>query len=154
MSVEGSTYPGNTRPQQNNLGATGVSGRVDALKDTVTDALDRGKTNIAASAGAAGDSLASDVAKLREDLASVQQTLSRLAASAGGEAFKTAQSVGSAVASQVGDVASDMASSAKEQAKTLVSEVENMARRNPLGTIGATLLAGVVIGMMSRGGRG
>jgi ElaB/YqjD/DUF883 family membrane-anchored ribosome-binding protein len=47
-----------------------------------------------------------------------------------------------------------MASSAKEQAKTLVSKVENMARRNPLGTIGATLLAGVVIGMMSRGGRG
>ena len=31
--------------------------------------------------------------------------------------------------------------------------MENMARKNPLGTIGATLLVGVVIGMMSRGGR-
>ena len=154
MSVETPTYPGNARPQQNNLGATGVSGRVDALKDTVADALDRGKTNIAASASAAGDSLTTDVAKLREDLAAVQQTLSRLATSAGGEAFKTAQSVGSAVASQVGDVASDMAASAKEQAKTLLSEVEGMARRNPLGTVGATLLVGVIIGMMSRGGRG
>jgi ElaB/YqjD/DUF883 family membrane-anchored ribosome-binding protein len=154
MSAESSSFPGNSRPQQNSLGATGTSGRVDALKDDVANALDRGRANIAASASAAGDSLTADVAKLREDMAAIQQTLSKLAASAGGEAVKTAQSVGSAVASQVGDVASEMASTAKEQAKTLLSEVESMARRNPLGTVGATLLVGVIIGMMSRGGRG
>ena len=38
-----------------------------------------------------------------------------------------------------------------QQVKTFASEMENMARKNPLGTIGATLLVGVVIGMMSRG---
>jgi hypothetical protein len=35
--------------------------------------------------------------------------------------------------------------------KTFASEVETMTRRNPLGAIGATLLVGVIIGMMSRG---
>jgi ElaB/YqjD/DUF883 family membrane-anchored ribosome-binding protein len=154
MSFENSSFSGNARPQQNSLGATGTSSRVDALKDNVADALDRGRSGIAASAGTAGDSLSTEVAKLREDMAAIQQTLSKFATSAGSEAFKTAQNVGSAVASQVGDVASEMASSAKEQAKTLVSEVENMARRNPLGTVGATLLVGIIIGMMSRGGRG
>jgi ElaB/YqjD/DUF883 family membrane-anchored ribosome-binding protein len=57
------------------------------------------------------------------------------------------QDVGSAVASQVGDAAS----TAKEQIKTVASEIETMTRRNPLGAIGATLLVGVIIGMMSRG---
>ena len=109
------------------------------------------------SAHAAGDSLSQDVAKLREDMAAIQQTLTKFANEAGGEAIKTAQSVGSTVASHVseaaGDVAAgakDVAASAAEHAKTFASELEGMARRNPLGTIGATLLVGIVIGMMSR----
>ena len=60
------------------------------------------------------------------------------------------------VASQVGsttsgvtDAGSELASAAKEHAKTLVSELEVMARRNPLGS--GALLVGVIIGMMSRG---
>jgi hypothetical protein len=44
-----------------------------------------------------------------------------------------------------------MASTAKEQVKTFASELEAMARKNPLGTIAGTLVAGIVIGMMSRG---
>lgn len=134
-----------------NKGNQNTQGRVDALKDKVGDALDRGKSGIADSVHATGDSLADDMAKLRQDMATIQQTLSKFVSEAGGEAVKTAQSVGSAVASQVSEVATDMANSAKEQAKTFASEMENMARRNPLGTIGATLLVGVVIGMMSRG---
>jgi ElaB/YqjD/DUF883 family membrane-anchored ribosome-binding protein len=59
--------------------------------------------------------------------------------------------MGSAVASEVGQAASEVANVATEQAKTLLSEIEATARRNPLGTIGATLLVGVVLGMMSRG---
>ena len=62
------------------------------------------------------------------------------------------------VASQVGsttsgvtDAGSVLASAAKEHAKTLASELEGMARRNPLGTIAGALLVGVIIGMMSRG---
>ena len=117
------------------------------FKDQVTDALDRGRSGIAELADTASDNLSRDVAKLREDLAQMQKTVSKFASDAGGEAYKAVQDVGSAVASQVGDAAS----TAKEQIKTVASEIETMTRRNPLGAIGATLLVGVIIGMMSRG---
>jgi ElaB/YqjD/DUF883 family membrane-anchored ribosome-binding protein len=131
---------------------------VEELKNKVGDAVDRGKANVASSAASTGDDLAADVARLREDLVSIQKTLSAFASQAGREASKTAQDVGSAVASQagamaqqVGETASEYASAATQQAKTLASEMETMARKNPLGTIGATLVVGIVIGMMSRG---
>jgi ElaB/YqjD/DUF883 family membrane-anchored ribosome-binding protein len=130
-----------------------AQGRVDALKDKVGDTLDRAKSGIATSANAAGDSLSTDISKLREDLAAIQRTLSNFALEAGGEAVKTAQNVGSAVASHVGDAANEMASAAKAQAKTIATEVESMARNNPLQTLGVALLVGVIIGMISRRGR-
>jgi ElaB/YqjD/DUF883 family membrane-anchored ribosome-binding protein len=141
-----------------NKPSQGAGNGIETLKDKVGDALDRGKSGFADSAHAAGDSLNEDVAKLREDMAAIQKTLAKFASEAGGEAVKTAQNVGSAVASQMGDVAqqvgdtaSEYAAAATQQVKTFASEVETMARKNPLGTIGATLVVGVLIGMMSRG---
>jgi hypothetical protein len=74
------------------------------------------------------------------------------------EAAKTIRNVRQTVASQVGGAASgvadasfDLASSAKEHAGSFASELEGMARRNPLGTIAGALLIGLVIGMMTRG---
>jgi len=71
---------------------------------------------------------------------------------------KTIRDIGDTVVAQVGtaasglaDKSSELATSAKAQAKTFASELEAMARRNPLGTIAGALLVGVVIGMMSRG---
>jgi ElaB/YqjD/DUF883 family membrane-anchored ribosome-binding protein len=151
MSFEGSHGSagslGGTASKPNQAAAS----RFDALKDDVTNVLDRGRTGVVDSANTAGDNLSSDVAKLRADMASIQQTMSKFVSQAGGEAVKTAQGVGSAVASQIGDVANEMASATREQAKTFASEVEKMARANPLATVGATLLVGVIIGMMSRG---
>jgi hypothetical protein len=79
-------------------------------------------------------------------------------ASRAGETTKAIRDIGETVAAQVGtaasglaDKSSELASSAKAQAKTFASELEAMARRNPLGTIAGALLVGVVIGMMSRG---
>ena len=76
----------------------------------------------------------------------------------GGEAAKTVRSVSQTLAAQVGsaaggvaDAGSDLASSATAHAKTFASELEAMARRNPLGTIAGALLVGVIVGMMSRG---
>ena len=75
-----------------------------------------------------------------------------------GDAAKVIRDIGETVAAQVGtttsglaDKGSELASSAKAQVKTFASELEAMARRNPLGTIAGALLVGVVIGMMSRG---
>ena len=89
---------------------------VESFKDKVGDALDRGKSSLANSASTAGDSLSDDVAKLREDMAAIQKTLSKFASQAGGEAVKTAQNVGSAVASHVGDVAQQVGETASEYA--------------------------------------
>jgi ElaB/YqjD/DUF883 family membrane-anchored ribosome-binding protein len=76
----------------------------------------------------------------------------------GDEALKAARTASQTVTSQVGgatsgaiDVGSELASSAKQHAKSFASELEGMARRNPLGTIAGALVVGIVIGMMSRG---
>ena len=156
MSFEDSRTQNTARPHAGgtpNLAAQAAQSRVDTLTSDVGNALERGRSGIADSAQTAGTDLASDVGKLRADIASIQQTLAKFASQAGGEAARTAQSVGSAVASQIGDVASDVASATTAQAKTFASELENMARKNPLGTIGVTLLSGIVIGMISRGGK-
>jgi ElaB/YqjD/DUF883 family membrane-anchored ribosome-binding protein len=106
----------------------------------------------------APDGLSAEMSNLRRDVASLKDTFARLASQAGGEVAKTVRGMSQTVASQVGsttsgvtDAGSEIASAAKEHAKTLVSELEVMARRNPLGTIAGALLVGVIIGMMSRG---
>jgi len=98
------------------------------------------------------------ISQLSRDLASLKDSFAQFASQAGGEAAKAMRSMSQTVASQVGDAASgaadkgaDLAAVAKEQVKTFASELEAMARRNPLGTIAGTLVVGIVLGMMSRG---
>ena len=104
------------------------------------------------------DALGKTLSQLSRDVASLKDTFALLASQAGGTAAKTMRDMTETVASQVGDVASGvadtgsgLATSAKQQAKTFASELEAMARRNPLGTIAGTLVVGVIIGMMTRG---
>ena len=92
-----------------------------------------------------------DLNRLRRDIAGLSETVTYLAA-------KTVRSMSQMVASQVGsaasgvaDTGSELASSARDQVKTFASELEGMARRNPLGTVAGALLVGVIIGMISRG---
>jgi ElaB/YqjD/DUF883 family membrane-anchored ribosome-binding protein len=159
MSADTTTTYGSARGASSASGSSGQAAASAAnLKDSVSDAIGRGGTGIAQHAQAAGENLADDVSKLRADIASMQQTMSKFMSQAGGEAAKSARDVGQAVASQVTSATSDivqagseMATQAKDQMKTFASELENMARKNPLGTLAATLVAGVVIGMMSRG---
>ena len=106
------------------------------------------------------DGFAETLNQLSREVASLKDTFALLASQAGGEAAKAMRNMSETVASQVGDAASgvadtssDLATSAKQQAKTFASELEAMARRNPLGTIAGTLVVGVVIGMMTRGRR-
>jgi ElaB/YqjD/DUF883 family membrane-anchored ribosome-binding protein len=104
------------------------------------------------------DDLGETLNQLRRDVASLKDTFALLASQAGGEAVKTMRNMSEAVASQVGDAASgaantgsDLATSARQNAKTFASELEAMARRNPLGTIAGTLVVGIIVGMISRG---
>jgi ElaB/YqjD/DUF883 family membrane-anchored ribosome-binding protein len=96
--------------------------------------------------------------ELRQDITSLKNTLSRFASQAGDDTAKTVRGASQSLASQVGsaasgvaDMGSDLATTAKEHAKTFASEIEDMARRNPLGTLAGALVVGVVIGLMSRG---
>ncbi|MGP0091523.1 MAG: hypothetical protein ACLPKB_16420 [Xanthobacteraceae bacterium] len=139
------------------LGQT-LQNSAESLRNDVGDAIDRGRSNIAGSAHAAGDSLAEDLARLRADMTKMQETLSAFVSEIGGEAARTMSSVSHSVVKEVGSAASsiadagaEIAGSAKDQAKTLASELEATARKNPLGALAAALLAGIVIGMMTRG---
>jgi ElaB/YqjD/DUF883 family membrane-anchored ribosome-binding protein len=132
-------------------GASSFQNAAESLRDNVGDALDRGKSDLSLSADEARRAFGDDVSKLKADLLSLQKTVAGFAVEAGGTAASTAKDVGQAVASQVGSVASDAAAAATDQVKTLASELEGMARRNPLGTLAGTLAVGVVLGMMSRG---
>jgi ElaB/YqjD/DUF883 family membrane-anchored ribosome-binding protein len=120
---------------------TDLATKTSNIKDDVGNEFNKGAARIASSANEATGDLSKDMAKLKDDMAS----------NAGNEAVRTAQSIGSTVADQVSDLASQAATSAQAQAKTFASELEGMARRNPLGTIGGTLFVGIVIGMLSRG---
>jgi ElaB/YqjD/DUF883 family membrane-anchored ribosome-binding protein len=98
------------------------------------------------------------LSELRQDMASLKSTISRFASQAGDDAAKTVRGASQTLAAQVGsaasgvaDMSSDLATSAKAHAKTFASELEGMAKRNPLGTLAGALVVGVVIGMMSRG---
>src|ERR1700733_1763797 len=56
-----------------------------------------------------------------------------------------------AAVSKAGDAASEMAETATQQVKTFASELDAMAKRNPLGTIAGAVVIGVLIGFLARG---
>jgi ElaB/YqjD/DUF883 family membrane-anchored ribosome-binding protein len=96
--------------------------------------------------------------QLSRDVGSLKDSFMALASQLSDAGTKTVRNVSQTVTSQVGtaasglaDTGSDLASAAREHAKTFASELESMARRNPLGTIAGALLVGVIVGMMSRG---
>lgn len=98
-----------------------------------------------------------DLDSLRRQVTDLQNAMAKLISDAGNVAVKSAKEATSDVASQVGaaasniaDKSSEMAQAASEQAKTFASELEKMARANPLGALAGALLVGVVIGLIGR----
>lgn len=103
-------------------------------------------------------SVGDTINQLSRDVANLKDTLGHLVSQVSDRGAKAVQGMRESVASQVGsaasgmaDTGSDLVSTARGHAKTLASELEDMARRNPLGTIVGALLVGAVLGMMSRG---
>jgi hypothetical protein len=128
-------------------------GSATALKKGVANAVDQGKADIAFSVDAARVSFDEDFRKLKADLAGLQETMTRFASGAGGAAAITVKNVGHTVASHAGSAAGELAGSATDQIKTFASELEGMARRNPLRALAGTLALGVLVGMMTRSRR-
>jgi uncharacterized protein YjbJ (UPF0337 family) len=126
-------------------------------RPSVADSLTNGKEAVSAAAADAMDRAAADFKTLRNDLNSLTDTVTKFISQAGSEAAKSAREITSNVAGQVGNVAGEMAdkgahiaAATTQQAKTFATELENMARRNPLGAIAGAVIVGVLIGMMGR----
>jgi ElaB/YqjD/DUF883 family membrane-anchored ribosome-binding protein len=124
---------------------------------SVTNSLARGKDPVGAAAADAMDQAAADLKALRNDLTNLTDTVMKFISQAGNEAAKSAREITSNVAGQVGSAAADMsdkganiASATTQQAKTFAAELEDMARRNPLGAVAGAVMIGVMIGMMGR----
>lgn len=124
---------------------------------SVSDSVARGKEAIGNAATEAMNSAGSDLQSLRADINSLKDTVTKFVSEAGSEAVKSARDVTSNMTDHVGSVAGDLAgkgaeiaSAASAQAKSFASELENMARRNPLGAIAGAVVFGVLIGLMGR----
>jgi ElaB/YqjD/DUF883 family membrane-anchored ribosome-binding protein len=137
----------------NDIRRSGAGGSGSSISESVT----RGKEAIGTAASEAMNSAGSDLQSLRADLNSLKDTVAKFVSQAGNEAAKSAREVTSNVAGQVGGVASDlagkgteMASAAMDQAKSFASELEGMARRNPIGALAGAVMIGVLIGLMGR----
>ena len=126
-------------------------------RPSVGESLNRGKEALGSVATGAMADASSDLEALRNDLASLKNTLARFMTEAGGEAAKSAREVSSSMAGHVGDTASDLAdkgqrfaATAGDQAKTFAGEIEAFARRNPLGALAGAVAVGFVLGLWGR----
>ena len=129
----------------------------EATGTAISDSIARGKGAVGAAAKDAMNSAGSDLQSLQADLNGLKETVTKFMSEAAGQAAKSAREVSSHVTSRVSDVAGDLAdrgsaiaSTATEQAKTFASELESMARRNPIGAIAGAVLVGVLIGALGR----
>jgi ElaB/YqjD/DUF883 family membrane-anchored ribosome-binding protein len=135
-----------------------------AGRPSVGESLSRGKDALGNVAAGAMADASSDFEALRNDLASLKNTLTRFMTEAGGEAARSAREVSSSMAGHVGDVAghvgdkaSDLAdkgaqfaATTGEQAKGLAADLEAFARRNPLGALASAVAVGFILGLWGR----
>jgi len=144
--------------KQNETNRMGQRGEGSQFKgNSVADSVSRGKEGISSAASEAMNSAGSDLQALRDDLNSLKDTMAKFISQASGEASRSARDIASNVAGQVTDAAGDLAerganaaSAATAQAKSFASELEFMARRNPIGALAGAVVIGVLIGMMGR----
>jgi ElaB/YqjD/DUF883 family membrane-anchored ribosome-binding protein len=146
-----SHFAGGTQLKENSRNSN------EAAPAGISDSIARGKDAVGAAAKDAMKSAGSDLQSLQADLNGLKETVTKFMSEAADQAAKSAREVSTHVASRVSDVAGDladrgsaMASTATEQAKTFASEVESMARRNPIGAIAGALLVGIMIGVLGR----
>jgi ElaB/YqjD/DUF883 family membrane-anchored ribosome-binding protein len=143
-----------SRPETQSYSGPGTG---SSHQKSVGDAINRGRDGISDAANEAAKSAGPDLQAIQNDLNSLKDTLSRFMSQASTQAVKSARDATSNFAGQVGDVASDLAdrgtrvvSSAGDQAKTFASELETIARRNPLGTLAGAVAIGILIGIIGR----
>jgi ElaB/YqjD/DUF883 family membrane-anchored ribosome-binding protein len=125
----------------------------DSLRESVASSISRGKEAVSTAASDAMDTAGADLKALQSDLSELKETVAKLISRASNETTKSAREIAGQVSTAASDIAekgANVASVATDQAKTLVTELENIARRNPLGALAGAVVVGVLIGMMGR----
>ena len=128
-----------------------VPSKGDSLRESVASSISREAVGTAASD--AMETAGADLKALQSDLSDLKETVAKLVSRAGDGAAKSAREIAGQVSTAASDLAekgANVASAATDQAKTLVTELENIARRNPLGALAGAVVIGVLIGMMRR----
>lgn len=123
----------------------------------ISDTAARGRDAVSAAASDAANAAGTDLQSLQADLNRLKDTVTQFMAEAADQATRSARAMSSNVVDRVGDVAGDiaqkgsaMASTATDQAKSLASELETMARRNPIGALAGAVMVGILVGMLGR----
>jgi ElaB/YqjD/DUF883 family membrane-anchored ribosome-binding protein len=127
--------------------------KTDSLRESVASSISRGTEAVSAAASDAKDRAGADFKALQRDLSDLKETVAKLVSRTGDGAAKSAGEIGGRVSTAASDLAekgANVASVATDEAKTLVTELENIARRNPLGALAGAVAIGVLIGMMRR----
>jgi ElaB/YqjD/DUF883 family membrane-anchored ribosome-binding protein len=127
--------------------------KADSLRESVASSISRGTEAVSAAASDTKDKAGADLKALQSDLSDLKETVAKLVSRAGDGAAKSAREIAGQVSTAASDLAekgANAASAATDQAKTLVTELENIARRNPLGALAGAVVIGVLIGMMRR----
>jgi ElaB/YqjD/DUF883 family membrane-anchored ribosome-binding protein len=91
-----------------------------------------------------------DLNTLRSDLSDLKETVAKLVSRASNEATNSAREIAGEVGTTAKDLAERGANAATDHAKTLLAELENVGRRNPLGALAGAVVIGILIGMMER----
>jgi ElaB/YqjD/DUF883 family membrane-anchored ribosome-binding protein len=115
--------------------------KAEAAASRIGATMHRAKDDISQTAAAAGGEMSDELRKLSEDIASLRDTVAKLAKSVGGRAAAAAKEIGEEIVEEVED-----------EASTLVDEFEKVVRKNPLAVVAGALCLGLIIGMMR--GRG
>lgn len=115
--------------------------KAEATASRIGATVHRAKEEISQSAASARGEMSDEMRKLSEDVASLRETMAKLAKSVGGKVAGAAKEIGEEIVEEVED-----------EASTLVNEFEKVARKNPLAVVAGALCLGLIIGMMR--GRG
>jgi len=136
----------------NQMTTQGLS-KADSLRESVASSISRGREAVSAAASDAMDTAEANLTALQNDLSDLKETVAKLVSRASDEAAKSAREIAGQVSTAASDLAekgANVASVATDQAKTLITELESIARRNPLGALAGAVVVGVLVGMMGR----
>ena len=116
----------------------------------MAESLNRSKQALGGAATDALDAAATDFESLRQDLKGLKETLVTFMSEAGSEAAKSTRDLSRALKAEGADIAAGVAFNAAERGKSLIDELEDLARRNPLGMMAGAMVIGYVLASWKR----